>query len=702
MEATECGAAALGIILAYYGRYETLETLRVVCGVSRDGSKAINMLKAARQYGLHAVAGKVEDLDALSTLTFPLIVFWEFNHFIVLEGIQGDKFYINDPATGPRYVSREEFDRAFTGIILVFETTSDFKPAGKPVSVLASLKQRLGHTKLVLTLIIIASLALVVPGIIIPGFSKIFIDDILIRQMNSWLLPLLVGMLVTAALRGLLTWLQTRYLLRLQIKLALMASTRFFWHVLRLPILFFQQRYAGDINERVSANDRVANLLSANFTASAVGVITMIFFAIVMFFLDWQLTLIGIIAAFLNFSLLYAVSRKVADTNRRFLQDQGKLAGLEMNALQSIETLKAMGLENDFFRRWSGWHAKNINTQQSIVLYNQLLLIIPRLLTGLVTVAILGLGSWQIMQGYLTVGTLVAFQSLIVSFNTPLAGLLGFGSEMQKIRGDLLRLDDVLKHPEDPRLIETTEKADSTEQLSGHVEFKQVTFAYSKMEPPIIEDLNIEIKPGTRVALIGKTGSGKSTISKLLCGLYEPWSGEILLDGKKQEAILRSVFSRSVSLVDQDIFLFEGSVADNLSLWNKEVSEAEMRTALHHAQLEDVVAERGGLGAYVAEAGVNFSGGQRQRLEIARALINNPTLLILDEATASLDPVMEKRVYDSLKEMHCTLFIIAHRLSAIRDCDEIFVLDKGKVVERGTHDTLLTQNGLYKQLVVSE
>lgn len=702
MEAAECGAAALSIILAYYGRHVSLEKMRVECGVSRDGSNAVNILKAARRYGLVALGARVDELDTLYEVKLPCILFWEFNHFVVLEGIRGKKFYINDPATGPRVVDRNTFNRAFTGVVLTFEPTEDFQKGGKAFSVRKALQRRLHGSNTALFYVILASLALVIPGIVIPGFSKIFIDDILIRNTQNWFMPLIVGMVITAGLRGLLTWLQNYYLMRMQIKLTLTASANFLWHVLFLPITFFQQRFAGDVQERVAANNRVADLLSGELSISVVSLISMVFFAVVMSLLSWPLTLIAILVAFVNFILLYSVARRIADINRRFLQERGKLTGFEMNGLQAIESLKAMGAEDDFFIRWAGYHTKTINSQQRIMLYNQLLLILPRLLSGLTTVTILGLGSWQIMQGYLTVGTLVAFQSLVISFNAPLGALLGLGNQIQQIRGDLARLDDVLQHPKDIRISQIYKTPMKIKHVPPEIKFHHVQFGYSLLNSPLLSDFNWQINAGSRVALVGKTGSGKSTVAKILCGLYQPWKGEILINDKSLSQISPQSLANILSFVDQDILLFEGTVEDNLTLWEKKYSHENIQRALQDACLEDVINERGGIGSWVAERGSNFSGGQQQRLEIARALVNNPAILILDEATAALDPVIEKRIYDHLKQRACTLFIIAHRLSAIRECDEIVVIDNGQIVQQGKHEELLQQKGPYVELISFE
>ena len=701
MEAAECGAAALTIILAHYGRYISLEEARVACGVSRDGSKASNIVAAARSYGLKAQGAQVQEVDALLEIQFPLIAFWEFNHFVVVEAIEDGKVYINDPAQGPCVLSIAEFSRSFTGIVLIFEPEPDFKKQGALPSITESLKERLLYSKDALLYVILISLALVIPGMIIPGFAKIFIDDVLIRGIDHWFVPLVLGMGLTACMRAGLDWLQKTYLLRLQVKLLLTSSANFLWHILRLPISFFSQRFAGDIVERITANDRIADLLSTELTSSAVSIISMFFFVFVMLLLSLPLTLIGVSAALLNFALLYYVAQKIAVINRRLLQEQGKLSGIETNGLRIIETLKSTASEGIFFKRWAGAHARTINSQQAIMLYNQLLLIVPALLSGLTTVIIIGVGGWQIMSGVLTVGTLVAFQSLLASFNAPLQTLLGLAENVQKIRGDMIRLDDVLRHPHDPRLTYVA-NASKQDKLITQIDIKNLTFGYSKLAEPIIEGFNMILKPGSRVALIGTTGSGKTTISRLICGLYEPWAGQVLYDNQPYYKVSNKLAAGSIALVDQDIFLFEGTIQDNLTLWNKHVDHQRIIQALHDACINDIIDIRGGLNSHVAENGTNFSGGQRQRIEIARALVNNPSLLIMDEATSSLDTISEKLIYENLQRRECTLLIISHRLSAIRDCDEILVLERGKIIQRGTHAQLAKTKGRYCELIALE
>ncbi len=708
MEAVECGAAALGIVLGHFGRFVPLEELRVAAGVSRDGSNAASLLRAARAYGLDAHGYQREPAD-LPSLPLPLILFWNFNHFLVVEGFDKHKVYLNDPAVGPRTITYDELDQGFTGVVLTLQPGPEFQKGGHPPSFSRALARRLQGSWAGLIYCILIGLLLVVPGLVVPIFSKIFVDDYLVAGMRGWIGPLLVGMALTALLRAVLTGVQQRYLLRLSTKLAVSMSGQFLWHVLRLPMEFYAQRYAGEIGWRVGLNDAVARLLSGQLATTALNVFTAVFYVLLMLVFDVPLTLIGVASAAVNLLALRYVARKRIDLNQRLLQEEGKLMATAMAGVQTIETLKAGGTESDFFARWAGYQAKVLNARQALGVPTQVLTAIPPLLTLLTTTAILVVGGLRVMQGDLTVGTLVAFQALMASFLAPFGQFVDLGSQLQEAQGNLNKLDDVLRSAPDPQLAAAPPALHGAgaalaapAKLSGRLELRDVTFGYNPLGPPLIEGFNLTVEPGQRVALVGTSGSGKSTISKLISGLFQPWAGAVLLDGQPRASIPRDVLAASLALVDQEIFLFEGTVADNLTLWNPTIGEAAMIQAAKDACIHDEVSARpNGYASPVDEGGRNFSGGQAQRLEIARALVGNPTLLVLDEATSALDPIVEKEIDANLRRRGCTCIIVAHRLSTIRDCDEIIVLEQGKVVQRGTHEQMKDQDGPYARLIAT-
>mgnify|MGYP000894753117 CR=1 FL=1 len=699
MEAVECGAAALAIILAHYGRYEPLEKLRLDCGVSRDGSKAGNIVRAATKYGLIA-QGYRREIKELGEDSVPFIAFWNFNHFIVIEGITEKCVYINDPASGPRKISLEEFNKSFTGVIITFKTGPDFKKGGEKPSIYKSLHRRLKGSRLELLYVLITGLCLVLPGFIIPIFTKTFVDDYLIYKMDYIIGPLVSGIIVTALIRGVLIWLQSYSLLRLKAKLSLSDSSQFLWHVLRLPVEFFNQRYAGDISSRVSINDRVATLLSRQLTGSILNAIMVIFYLYILLSYSVFLTSIGIFIVFLNILALKLISRKRVDGNKSLQQDRGKLTGTSISGINMIETLKASGTENDFFSKWAGYFAKVVNREQELNTYSQFLSVIPSFLSSLNNIAILYFGSFMVMKGTMSAGSLVAYQSLMGFFITPINNLVNLGSTLQEVESDLNRLDDVLKYETDSRTGKINNQEEDTFKLKGKVELKNITFGYSPVSPPLIENFNLTLNPGSRVALVGTSGSGKSTIGKIICGLYKPWSGEILFDGTGVDEIEPRVLHNSLAMVDQSIMLFEGTIKENISMWDNTMDEENIvKAAIDSSIHDDITAREKGYESFIEEGGRNFSGGQAQRIEIARSLSINPTILVLDEATSALDSLTEEIIDRNLRKRGCTQIIIAHRLSTIKDCDEIIVLKSGQVIQRGTHEKLKDLEGPYRELI---
>jgi len=695
MEAAECGAASLAMILGHYGRWVALEELRLACGVSRDGSKASNILKAARSYGLGAKGFKKEPAQ-LAAMPMPCIIHWNFNHYLVLEGIAGNKAYLNDPSSGPRTVGLDELNESFTGVVLALSPGGDFRRGGHPPRGWRQLFDHLGQSRATLGFVAGLSVMLAAPGIVIPALSKQFVDQVLVQQMETWVVPLCLGLAAAGLFQTAVTWFQRRTLVRLQAGLSTLMATRYLVRLLRLPQEFFTSRQGGDLVSRFGATERIAALLSGELSANIFNLAAAALYCFAMAGYDLILTAIGLAAVIINIACLRLASRRRIDLHRKLANDQGKLLGATASAIVTIETIKVSGGENAAFAAWSGYQAQALSTEQELGVHESMLNTVPALLSSLTAAAILGVGGLRVMAGDLSIGSLVAIQTLMMSLIAPLSGLIGMGTRLQAVTSDLERLGDVLDQPAPA----SASLSAGVARLDGKVEMRGIAFGYNPCEAPLVEGFGMTLGPGMRVALVGASGSGKSTIGRLLCGLYRPWQGEVLIDGRPVAEIGADVMANSVAYVDQDIFLFEGSVRDNLTLWDDSVPEAALVLALKDAEIHsEIMARPGHVGTGVAEGGVNFSGGQRQRLEIARALAGDPAILVLDEATAALDPVVEKQIDDNIRRRGCTCVIIAHRLSTIRDCDEIIVLHQGRVVERGSHDSLMALDGAYADLI---
>ena len=707
MEALECGAASLSMILGYYQKFVSLEVLRVDCGVSRDGTKATNILKAARKYGLKASGFKME-IDGLRELRAPAILFWNFNHFVVFEGFRGKNAILNDPASGRRSVSPDEFDESFTGVVLVFEKTPQFHKGGVKPRVWHRLKKRLTGLSSIFTFLGFLSFLYFIPGFVYPTFSRFFIDEILVKNSMNLLKPLLTIMAITCFINVILQAIQNTVLMRFQSTLSLSSASKFIEHIFRMPIQFFVQRLPGELCNRIASCDSIAALVSGQLIGVVINLFSTVFFLILMLIYDIPLMILSVISTAIVVVIFKITSERIKNKSFKIEMESGKLSGITMSGIEMIESLKASGSENDFFMQWSGQQAKVLMENQRLVRTNTANSIIPQVISSLQGILILTIGAIRVMDGHLTIGMLMAFQTLLAHFSGPINSFLALGGSLLSANADMQRIDDVMEYPipkifKDDYESETQKDEESYEpiqKLQGYISLKNVSFGYSPLAAPLISNLSIDFTPGKRVALVGATGSGKSTIGKLVSALYNPWEGEILFDGIPLRQIERKVFASSVAVVNQTISLFEGTVKDNITMWNTTIPEETYIQAAKDACIHDVITSRAnGYYSKVGEGGRNFSGGQRQRLEIARALATNPRIIIMDEATSALDAITEQTVDQNIRRRGCTSIIIAHRLSTIRDCDEIIVLDHGKIAQRGTHDELIAIEGMYKELV---
>lgn len=703
MESLECGAACLTMLLAYWGKWVPLEKVREVCGVSRDGARALNIVKAARTYGLEAHGYRFEPDELVGNVLFPCIIHWNMDHFVILRGFRGDKAYITDPARGAYTVEMDEFDKSFTGIVMTFEPTDDFVADGHKTSVRAFALSRLTGAALVIVMTIALSILATVVGILPPVFSRVFIDHVLNAPTRQWLVPLLCIMAFSAVTTAILGVLRFLFDLKTRLSFTAVASSEYMMHLLKLPIEFFSQRSAGDLIARMRSNNSIALQIVNTLSPIAFNAVTACIYLVVMFLYNVPLAIIGLTCTFVSIVTSQIVARRRRDLLRSNQRLQALESSTSASGFQMMETIKASGAENGFFSRWSGYLANAVNSQIRINYESALLSIPATLASSLANTLVLVLGCWFVIQGDFLLGMVMAFQGFLSQFMSPASQLTVASQTMTEMRAQIERIQDVMNFPEQKAFSQDDSKLATAERLEGHIKFDHVTFGYSPLEDPLIKDFNLEIHPGEHIAFVGDSGCGKSTIAKLLMAILEPWEGTITYDGKTTKDINQTVFFSCLSAVDQEPFLFADTVANNITMWDTTISSKNITQAAKDACINKEIIEReGGYQRQITSNGSDLSGGQRQRLEIARIFAQNPSIIVLDEATSSLDNKTEKMVMEAIRARKATAILVAHRLSTIKHCDRIIVIKDGAIAESGTHEELLELGGAYAQLVEGE
>ncbi|MBQ9252440.1 MAG: NHLP family bacteriocin export ABC transporter peptidase/permease/ATPase subunit [Clostridia bacterium] len=694
MEATECGAASLSMIFAYFGKYLPLEQMRIETGVSRDGCNAANIMRAGKKYGLE-VHGYRREPEDLKKLPMPCIIHWNFNHFVVLEGISGKHAYLNDPAVGRRKLTMQELDDGFTGIVLTFAKTDQFVKEKKKKRTGAFIRSRIKDQVPVLLKLIYIGLLLVVPGLILPVLSQVFIDDILGRGYQDWLVRLLVFMGGALILKEGLTYYRSLILTKLKSKMSLVSGYRFLSHMFSLPMTFFDQRYTGDLSNRINNNESINDFMAGDLAETVLNLITALFYLALLIFYSPVLTAIGLISVVASVGAAIVANKIIANATMKLQMSGGKLYGAVCAGLSITDTIKASGVETQYSHRLLGHQALNATQVQELKKTQQIIGAIPSTFGKLTDVLILLVGAMMAIRGDFTAGMLIAFNSLFDSFTDPVNKLVNFFEKIQTLKANINRVDDIEKYPAEEKVGAAADQKLAA-KLSGNIELRDVAFGYNKLNPPVVSGFSFSLHSGETIAFVGASGCGKSTISKVISGLYHPWEGEVVMDGMNINAIPENVLHASVSTVSQSIMLFSGSIRDNLTMWNNVILEEDMIQAAKDACIHDFIMQQpGGYNYRLEENGANLSGGQRQRLEIARALATKPSILIMDEATSALDPLVEKQIMDNIRRRGCTCVIVAHRLSTIRDCTQIVVMKKGKIIQRGTHESMMQEPDSY-------
>ncbi len=714
MEAAECGAACLSMILRYYGKWLSLDSLRKDCGVSRDGVKASSIVNAAKKYGLTARGVSISVPHLIELGDMPCIIFWKFNHFVVLRGFTRKHALINDPNAGMIKVPLEEFEAAFTGIALFFSPNDSFVPEGRPSSLMGFALAHVGHFRSIALFVLFSSSVisfLYAMLIILTSLNlSITVLDIHPFLMKHYIALMVIAALLAAAVSIMRDIFYKRILLRLDA----VSTTRFMEHLFSLPFSFFAQRSSGGILQREGMNANIARIFIQSIMPNAVSISIFVIILVIVFFVSENivLSLVILLSIIINLSFAYFSSTKKSNTAHMAMSSDSRLYSATLNGMEFIKEIKSTGAEQEYFEKWARVHGEANNYRVAMAKISSIWGTAPLFITEVFNVAILCFGVYLIIEENMQVGGLFIFQGLMSIFASPVVYAVSAWQMAQRARIQAEHVEDVLRYQKD-ELVELDEKRSksdnalseephSLEKLQGALKIDNVSFSYGPSAFGV-KDLSFSVKPGEWLAIVGESGCGKSTVARLISGLYMPSKGEICFDGMSIKDISLDRLRGSLAVMDQDVGMFEDTISNNIKLWDKTIQDSEVVMACEDAEIHKTIIERcKGYYEIVNPHIGNFSVGQVQRFEFARVLASDPTIVILDEATSALDAKAEGQVMQNIRKRGITCIVISHRLSAIRDCDKILVMDKGCIVEEGTHEDLVKREGLYTRLVRNE
>jgi len=676
-----------------------MHTLRKQCGVSRSGTGVNTIAQIAHHYGMKATISSRESSQDLMKHTYPLILFWENKHFVVLEGFKGGKVYINNPNVGRCKITQDVFDQCFSGVSIQFEPTKNFKKCHLEKTCTAYCQELFKENLATVIFLTIATLFLSLPNLIIPFFSRLYIDQYLVSHQITQLSPFFLIMIFVLCLQLVMTYLQRKVLRKFECKLATLQVFKLIQIIMAMPLFFFTHRKAGALNHCLQSSDRFTETFIGPLFSAYTSAIQLLVYLGFMFWCNVWLSEIACVMVIINLFCFYLMQEPRAHVSSQTKQELSHLTSAILNYVAMIAQLKSVNSQRDPFSQWQPRLRTYLNTHRRLSFLNGLLNTITTFILAITNIVLLTIGLRLINNHGLSIGEFLAFNGLLLTFNVLLLQFVNLASQFQVMQVDYDKISDVLNQSTEKPIAQyplatTPPLLYATPNCKGKIEIINLTFGYSQHEAPILHNFSMMIEPGSRVAIIGASGSGKSTLAKLISGLYQPWSGSILIDGVCSSKFSAEEHAQLIGLVNQEQFFFKGTLQDNLSLWTPHYTNAEFIQATQTACIHELLQTPDGLQYPLMEGASNLSGGQRQRLEIARSLLPNPKILILDEAMSSLDTLIEYQIDKNIRATNKTLMIIAHRFNTIMDADIIHIIKNGQIIDSGSHQSLIAKHSI--------